>query len=131
MKRIIGLVLALGLCIHVRGVITEQQAFEEFMKEQNRQYSSEKEKEYRFEIFKQNLKLIQENDGSLMGKLKGQVLLGEIVKEPPFKVEMNSFGDLSKEEFSRMHLMEDLEELEVDRKSQKRKNKEKEELNKD
>ena len=131
MKHIIGLVLVLGLSGHVKGIISEKQAFEEFIKEQNRQYSSNKEKEYRFEIFKQNLKLIQENDGSLMGKLKGQILLGANIEEPSIKVEMNDFGDLSKEEFSRMYLMEDLEELEANRKMQKRKNTEGENLNKD
>ena len=90
-------------------LITEEQAFKEFIEQQNRNYSSQKEYSYRFEVFKQNLKLIQANDGSLMGQLKGKVLLGTSDEEENLlRLGMNQFGDLTEEEFKHSVLMPEI-----------------------
>ena len=90
-------------------VITEEGAFKEFIEQQNRTYSSQTEYSYRFEVFKQNLKLIQANDGSLLGQLKGKVLLGTSDEEEnPLQLGMNQFGDLTEEEFKHSVLMPDV-----------------------
>lgn len=87
-------------------VISEDEAFRIYEKERGRKYSNAAERKMRFEIFKKNLKLVNESDSSKIARLKGQVLLGaQTVGKITYQTSLNDFADMSDEEFKRFYLL--------------------------
>lgn len=87
-------------------MISEEEAFRAYEKERGRSYSNPAERNMRFEIFKKNLKMVNESESSTLARLKGQILLGaQTVGRVTYQKTLNEFADMSDEEFKRYYLL--------------------------
>lgn len=90
------LIVIIALCLSVLGGYTELSVperrvlFDQFMAEHNKQYLSEMEKEERFAIFQQNLRLIDQMNAEELGTAEYGI---------------NQFADLSQAEFKEQYLI--------------------------
>jgi len=78
--------------------LTEEQAFNSLIKTYKKFYASEKEYEHRFNVFKSNLKIIEELNA----------------KDPEAVYGINEFADLSSEEFSYRYRLQNFSELKME-----------------
>lgn len=99
---------------------SDEVMFKEFCDSYGKQYSSQSELRYRFEVFKKNLSLLQDLPDST--DTKGKVLLGSSLSSAPrkpYRLGLNEFADLSSTEFSTYYLLPK-EELYRDTEAQRR-----------